>query len=405
MRQQSMTFLCVSFYFKGVDFMKACKAAGNTVYLLTKKDLEHEAWPRESIDEFFYMEDDSNSPKVFQDIIDGLAHLIRSKKIDRIVALDDFDVEKAAYLRETFRVPGMGYTTARYFRDKLAMRMKAEEAGIRIPGFSDLFHDLDITHFLKNTQGPWLIKPRSEASAAGIKKVHTLEEAWQVVHSLGDERHRYLIEQFKPGDVFHSDALSVDGKVIFCRNSKYMNTPFEVAHGGGIFRTHTLKFDSPDDLALRQMNEDVMKGFGMQFSASHTEFIKAHEDGQFYFLETSSRVGGAHIAEMVEASSGINLWAEWARIEDAMAKKIAYQLPEVRNDYAGILVSLSRFEHPDSSAFNDPEVVWRLNKAYHVGMIVRSSSQQRVIDLLNDYAGRVHRDFHASAPAKDKPTH
>ncbi|MCI5081754.1 MAG: ATPase [Saprospiraceae bacterium] len=405
MRQQSMTFLCVSFYFKGVDFMKACKAAGNTVYLLTKKDLEHEAWPRESIDEFFYMEDDSNSPKVFQDIIDGLAHLIRSKKIDRIVALDDFDVEKAAYLRETFRVPGMGYTTARYFRDKLAMRMKAEEAGIRIPGFSDLFHDLDITHFLKNTQGPWLIKPRSEASAAGIKKVHTLEEAWQVVHSLGDERHRYLIEQFKPGDVFHSDALSVDGKVIFCRNSKYMNTPFEVAHGGGIFRTHTLEFDSPDDLALRQMNEDVMKGFGMQFSASHTEFIKAHEDGQFYFLETSSRVGGAHIAEMVEASSGINLWAEWARIEDAMAKKIPYQLPEVRNDYAGILVSLSRFEHPDTSAFNDPEIVWRLNKAYHVGMIVRSSSQQRVIDLLNDYAGRVHRDFHASAPAKDKPTH
>ena len=70
-------------------------------------------------------------------------------------------MEKAAYLRETFRVPGMGYTTARYFRDKLAMRMKAEEAGIRIPGFSDLFHDLDITHFLKNTQGPWLIKPRS----------------------------------------------------------------------------------------------------------------------------------------------------------------------------------------------------------------------------------------------------
>ncbi|MCH2081256.1 MAG: ATPase, partial [Saprospiraceae bacterium] len=225
------------------------------------------------------------------------------------------------------------------------------------------------------------------------------------VHQLADDRHRYLIEQFKPGDVYHADALSVDGTVIFCRNSKYMNTPFEVAHDGGIFRTHTLEFGSEDDLALQKMNTDVMQGFGMQFSASHTEFIKAHEDGKFYFLETSSRVGGAHIAEMVEASSGISLWAEWANIEDAMAKGIKYQLPEIRNDYAGILVSLSRFEHPDTSSFNDEEVVWRMNKAYHIGMIVQSEDQSRIIQLLDDYAQRVGRDFHASAPAPDKPSH
>lgn len=405
MSNSSLSFLCVSFYFKGSDFLKACKAAGNTVFLLTKKDLEHEDWPREAVDEFFYMEDDSNSPQVFHDIALGIAHLMKSKKIDRVVALDDFDVEKAAFIREQFRIPGMGQTTARYFRDKLAMRMKAEEAGIRIPGFSPLFNDLDITHFLKNTQGPWLIKPRAEASATGIKKVHSLEEAWEMVHQLADDRHRYLIEQFKPGDVYHADALSVDGTVIFCRNSKYMNTPFEVAHDGGIFRTHTLEFGSEDDLALQKMNTDVMQGFGMQFSASHTEFIKAHEDGKFYFLETSSRVGGAHIAEMVEASSGISLWAEWANIEDAMAKGIKYQLPEIRNDYAGILVSLSRFEHPDTSSFNDEEVVWRMNKAYHIGMIVQSEDQSRIIQLLDDYAQRVGRDFHASAPAPDKPSH
>lgn len=35
--------------------------------------------------------------------------------------------------------------------------------------------------------------------------------------------------------------------------------------------------------ALQKMNEDVMKAFGMNYSASHTEFIKCHEDGQFYF--------------------------------------------------------------------------------------------------------------------------
>jgi hypothetical protein len=283
--------------------------------------------------------------------------------------------------------------------------MKAAEAGITVPPFSALFNDDAVNQFLQTVPTPWVIKPRAEASAAGIKKVHSAAEAWAVIDKIGDERHQFLIEQFKPGAVYHADALTVDGKVIFCRISQYLNTPFEVAHGGGIFRSHTVEFGGKDDKALQKMNKEVMKAFGMQFSASHTEFIKADEDGQFYFLETSSRVGGAHLAEMVEYSSGINLWAEWSKIEDAMAKGSAYQLPPVRKDYTGILVSLSRFQHPDTTVFNDSEIVWRINKDYHVGMIVRSDKRERILELLDDYAERVFRDFHASAPAPDKPAH
>ena len=58
-----------------------------------------------------------------------------------------------------------------------------------------------------------------------------------------------------------------------------------------------------------------MSAFGLVRGVAHTEFIKSHNDGQFYFLETAARVGGANIAEMVEAATGINLWSEWAKIE------------------------------------------------------------------------------------------
>lgn len=400
-----MTFLCISCYFKGVDFLRACKAAGNTVFLLTNKKLEHDAWPREAIDEFFFMEDDANTPENFGKLAGGMAWLLRSRKVDRIVAMDDFDVEKAAYLREEFRIPGMGQTTARLFRDKLAMRQKAAEEGIPVPPFSALFNDEAINHFAATVAAPWVVKPRAEASATGIRKVHSAEELWRVVHELGDKRHQYLVEQFKPGHVFHADALSVDGKVIFCRVSQYLDTPFEVAHGGGIFRSHTVEFGNAQDKALKKLNAKVMKAFGMRFSASHTEYIQSKEDGKFYFLETSSRVGGAHLAEMVEASSGINLWAEWAKIETAVATEMAYQLPMIREDYAGIIVSLSRFEWPDLSVFNEAEIVWRMNKKYHVGLIVRAETRERVLELLDQYAERIFKDFHASAPAPDKPTH
>ena len=399
-----MTFLCISCYFKGSAFLRASKEAGNTVYLLTAKRLEHDPWPRHAIDEMFFMEDDSNTPANLGNLGKGLAWMLRDRQIDRIIALDDFDVEKAAYLREEFRIPGMGQTTARFFRDKLAMRVRARDAGVPVPAFSDLFNNQRLAEFAGGIQYPCLLKPRGEASATGIRKVHSAEELWENVHSLGEKRHEYLVEQFRPGAVFHADAISVDGRIVFCQVSRYLDTPYEVAHGGGIFRSVSVPYDHPDAQTLRGLTADVMQAFGMKFSASHTEFIKL-PSGEFVFLETASRVGGAHLAEMVEAATGVSLWAEWARLETAMAHGVEYHLPERRYRQAGIIVSLSRYERPDMSPFNAPEIVWTMDKKQHVGVIVQSKEEGRVLELLEDYAGVIGRDYHASAPAPPKSTH
>lgn len=402
---QSLSFLCVSTFFKGNEFLRSCKQAGNTVYLLTNKKLEHKPWVREFIDEVFYIEEKPDGSFSMDEIIAGLAYMMRSKKVDRIVALDDFDVERAAHLREHFRIPGMGQTTGRHFRDKLAMRMKAQEAGIKVPMFSSLFNDHDIFEYTQKVTFPCVVKPRSEASATGIKKVYNSEQLWEVVHHLGDKRHEYLVEQFKPGDVFHVDSLSVNGKFVFTRCSQYLSTPMEVAHGGGIFRSVTVPFGSKDDKALQKANAQVMKAFGMNYSASHSEFIKDHETGEIIFLETASRVGGANLAEMVEASSGINLWREWAIIETAMAKEEEYVLPPVENNYSGIIISLSSQQHPNTEDFKDSEIYWRIEMEYHIGFIVKSDNRERVVALLDDYAKRIYENFHASAPAPEKSAH
>jgi len=399
MSERSLNFLCISTFYKGVDFLKRCKAEGNQVYLLTKKQLEHEHWPWDSIDDVFYIEKWNHN-----DIVKGIAFKYRHIKFDRFVALDDFDVENVAALREHFRMPGMGATTAHYFRDKLAMRMKAKEEGVNVPEFTPLFHDADINAYADNVNPPWLLKPRSEASAAGIKKIQSKDQLWQIVNDLGDERDNYLVEKFAPGDVYHVDGLNLDGKVIFSRVSKYLDTPFEVAHGGGIFRSATCEIGTEEEQALSAMNAQVMTAFGMQFGASHTEFIRSKATGELFFLETSSRVGGANLAEMVAFASGINLWSEWAKIESDTLHKATYTLPETSNKYAGIVVSLSRFEHPDTSSFSDPEIVWRMNKAWHIGLIVVSESSERVLELLDSYTHRISNEFHASSPAPDKLT-
>lgn len=395
------TFLCLTCDFKGGQFLKALKAAGNRVYLVTSTEHRDDPWPHEAIDETFYLGKDDNGHWNTQHLIGGVGHLMRRSVIDRVIALDDFDVEKAAAVREHFRIQGQGETVARYFRDKLAMRVEAKRQQIPVPAFSNLFNDHLINEFAHNTPAHWVVKPRLEASASGITKVHSIEELWKVIHSLGEHRDKYLVEQFKPGDVYHADSMVVDGKVAFCKVSKYLNTPFEVAHGGGIFQTATVPTSGQEDKALKQLNKDILLGFGMKNGVSHTEFIRSNDDGKFYFLETSSRVGGAHIAEMVEAASGINLWNEWAKLESAKAKGEAYKLPKVQKNHAGIIVSLSRFEHPDTSSFEDSEIWWRMNKKHHIGLIVQAKKRDRVLELLGGYAERIAKDFHASIPSKE----
>ena len=400
-----LSILCIASFFKGEEFMRAAKQEGCTVYLLTGTALTNADWPRESLDDIFYVKEINDEKGVWnmKDVIAGVAWLFQTRPIDRIVSLDDFDVEKGAELREHFRIPGMGQTTCRYFRDKLAMRVQAHSKGIKCPAFSDLFNNEKLNNYLDTTTAPWLIKPRGEASATGIKKAHSKDEAWQIVNALGDKRHQSLIEQFRPGDVYHVDSINVDGKCAFTRVSRYLSTPMEVAHGGGVFRSITVEFGSEDDKILTKLNADVMNAFGMNYSASHTEFIKDRETGMFVFLETASRVGGANLAEMVEYSSGINLWREWARVEAAMARGEKYVLPKVQKLYSGIVVSLSSHQYPNTEGFNDPEIVWRMKKEYHIGLIVQAKTQGRVLELLDDYTHRIFNGYHASAPLPTVP--
>jgi len=390
--KNSKTIVCVSNFFKGADFLIELKKLGNKVYLITSEKLRDKPWPTEYIDEIFYMEGQDTDWNL-EHLLLGVGNLMKSNTIDSIVALDDFDVEKATYLRENLRVDGMGQTTGRFFRDKLAMRIKAQSEGVPVPAFSALFNDEYINHFADTVAAPWVLKPRSEASASGIMKVHTKDELWQKIHELGDNRIKYLVEQFKPGAVYHCDGLNFNGKVLFSLTSQYLATPMEISQGGGIFRSANITYNSADDKAIKKVNEQVMKAFGMKHGATHTEFIKCNEDGKIYFLETSSRVGGAHLAEMVEAASGINLWGEWAKIEDALVRGKEYKVPTSKKEFAGIVLTLSKFEHPDLSGFKDSEVCFRVPLEYHAGLIVKSDKHERVRELLDDYAERLVRDF------------
>jgi biotin carboxylase len=384
-----LTILFLTSAHKGDAMIREVKRLGCHVILVTEEKLKTEPWPHDSIDEMFYVADLVK----YQDVMNAISYLCRGKQVDQILPLDEFEVELVAFLREHMRLPGWRVSDVRHFRDKLIMRDVARKGGILVPDFIQILNYDKLREFMAAVPPPWVLKPRAEAGSMGLKKVNNDEEVWRSLDELGDKQSYYLLEKYVPGDVFHVDSLSVEGKVAFVSVSKYGKPPMDVYQGGGVFTTRTLSRESKDAKALVKMNEKTLKALGMQNGAAHAEFIKAHDGSGYYFLEVAARVGGANISDLIEYATDFNLWREWGRLEVNLLRGEKYELPSVRSDYGGIIVSLAKQEHPDTSAYNDAEIVWRQDKPYHAGFIVVSPDASRVEALLDGYAPRIAQDY------------
>ena len=397
-----MNVLCIGSDFKGVPLINRAKSLGNYVILLTKEKYRHSLWDWRSIDELHCVKDDAK----FEDYLQMATDIMRSRQIDRVCPLDEFDVLPCAEIRRHLQIAGQTIDSATNFRDKLTMRNAAFRAGIPCPEFVGLFNAEAIVKFIETVEPEWIIKPRSEVSAFAIRKMHSAEELWENLRELDlrgtwrDHPSQYLLEKFIKGRVFHVDSISAEGRIVFAGVGVYGVPPMTVTHEGGVSSTRIVDYEAPERAELIPLNKKLLRAFNYQNGVAHAEFLQSEATGKFYLLEVASRVGGAFIADVLEAASGINLWAEWASVQLATPEK-PYELPEFRRNYAGVVVSLARQECPDTSAYNDDEIVYRINKPYHVGLLVTSPDYARVETLLNDYIRRFSEDFMAFAKVKE----
>ena len=394
-------------YEKGQAFMRQCAAMGCRVLLLTIEKHRNGDWPHDSLDEVVYMPEGLT----IEQVTNTVTYLARSRHFGRLVALDEFDMETVAHLREHMHVPGMGRTTTSHFRDKLAMRFEAQRAGatagavsqVWVPEFIPVLNYDDLRAYMAEVPGPWVLKPRAEASAIGIRKIHEPEQLWRSLDELGDRQSFYLLERFVPGEIFHLDAITNDRQVVFTAVSQYGKPPMQVMHEGGVFTTRVIDRSSADARELTTINAQLMPAMGMVRGVTHAEYIRS-ADGRYYFLEVAARVGGAFIADVVEQATGVNLWAEWARVEISALRGVPYTVPQTREEHAGSVLCLARTTEPDTSMFDAPEIVYRMKKHHHAGLIVHSKDPERVRLLLEDYGERFAREYLAVAPPPLKPT-
>lgn len=401
---ENFNLLCISSDFKGNPFLAAAKKRGAHVTLVTKVKHAGDDWRRDNIDEFHTVGDNSTP----EDYLRTAVWLARHRPIHHVVGLDEFDVLPTARIREFFGINrGLKTSEALIFRDKLAMRLIAERSRLPQPEFTSLFNLETVRAFQERTTAPWIMKPRTEVSAFGLRKLETPDQIWSNIAELDgrnkwrDHSAQFLIEKFVPGKVFHVDSLVWNNEPVFAGVSNYGTPPMAVTHQGGVFTTSVLDYHCAERQALTELNRHLIEAFGIKQGVTHAEFLQSHETGEFFLLEVAARVGGAYIADALEAATGVNLWAEWANIE-LSDQQNPYRLPETREDYAGVVLSLANQETPDTSAYTDDEIHYRIKRANHVGFVVKSGEHNRVQELLRSYSTRFIQDFTVAAPPRER---
>src|SRR4029079_8192477 len=180
---------------------------------------------------------------------------------------------------------GMSSSHALRFRDKLTMRNIASRAGIPCPEFIGVFNRDAINEYLERVPAPWIVKPRNEVSAFGIRKCETVEEVWSTLEDLDnrntwrDHPSQFLIERFIEGRVFHVDSVVNDGKVQVAGVSQYGTPPFSVSHYGGVFTSSIVPYRSKERKELERLNSRLLKAFAYERGVSHAEFLQSSADG------------------------------------------------------------------------------------------------------------------------------
>ncbi len=398
----SKHIVCIASEFKGNEFLEECHNAGWRVTLVTRRSLLDSPWAWTALNEAKTVEDDAG----VDDYVRAIVNVAGADSINKVIGLDEFDVLTAAKAREHLSMPGMSSSQALRFRDKLAMRNIADAAGIPCPKFTGVFNEAQINDYLGSAESPWIVKPRSEVSAFGIRKCETADDVWATLHDL-DERHtwrdhpsQYLIEQFIEGKVFHVDSVVADGKVLACGVSEYGTPPFSVSHYGGVFTSSIVSYKAKVRKQLEKLNRDLLKAFKYDRGVTHAEFLQSSADGKIYLLEVACRVGGAYIANVLEHACNFNLWREWAKLEIADENN-PYELPKLRKEHAGVALALANTDEPDTSAYQEAEIVYRVSKPKHVGLIFHSADESRVAELLAGYSARIAEDFLVTVPTKE----
>lgn len=248
------------------------------------------------------------------DVIARVHDWVRGHHIDMVLANWEPLVMTAARLNERFGLGGMSVDTVRGFRDKQLMKDRVAAAGLRVPRAQRAHSIADVWKAIETIGYPAIIKPISGAGSADTYKVSSAAELTTVLPQL---RHvaEAIVEEFIAGDEYTYDAVCIDGVPAYESVTQYIPNALEMRSQEWVspIMISLRDLDQPHIRPGLELGRGVLRALGMGDGMVHMEWFRT-PTGEVVFGEIACRPGGACVVDLMNYTSDIDLFREWARV-------------------------------------------------------------------------------------------
>ncbi|GHJ37177.1 acetyl-CoA carboxylase biotin carboxylase subunit family protein [Streptomyces sp. TS71-3] len=224
--------------------------------------------------------------------------------VERVVAISEGLLLAAGRLRDKLGVPGPTEHQVLGYRDKVTMKDRLGEQGIRVPDYAPFTEGAALRLIARH--GRVVAKPRRGESSAGIAFLDGPEDLRRF---LADAEHAgvtpdaYEVEERIDGTLFHIDSVVSKGVPLAATAGRSIEETTSYRHLGA-FRDVAVGPGRTLDRLLR-FNRAVLACYPHFSGVTHHEvFLNADE---VVFCEIGGRPGGGGIIPGFHSRTGVNL--------------------------------------------------------------------------------------------------
>ena len=244
-------------------------------------------------------------------VITELHERLKGHSLDRIECLWEPGIMLAAELREHFGVDGLSVEQAHRFRDKEAMKVALDAAGIRTPRHVATDSVAGCWDAAGEIGFPIILKPIAGAGSADTYRVESADQLRAVLPRL---RHvpQVSVEEFVDGEEYTFDTITIDGSIAYYNVAWYRPRPL-IARSNEWISPQVIALRDVDDPSLAggiAMGFEVIKALGFGTGFTHMEWYRK-ADGEVVFGEIGGRPPGAHQVDQMKYACDFDVFRAW----------------------------------------------------------------------------------------------
>lgn len=245
----------------------------------------------------------------------------RENPIETIIALDEFDIERAGRLRTHLGIKGQDEESALLYRDKFLMKSKLDKNGVEVAKFQALNSVIDLLSFIEEFGYPIVVKPRSLAGSLGVTIINNSKELENLLFN--GIPNNSMVEKYIDGEMYHIDGLIINSEISFIQPSKYRSTCLDWSLGG-FTASYLLEKKNPLFESLSSFVKEAIEKLSLPHNTPFHAEVFVTKEGGLVFNEVGSRVPGGRSNYEIFYGTGINFNKVTVRNQCGIKEQICY---------------------------------------------------------------------------------